>query len=320
MTTGTPSLPVKFPNECETASILLRWSLKDTLSVPTSRRQLTTTTPILRLCIRCCVPAWSLNIDKEGALLIQSGVLSKLCSPQLNRRYLQLVNRLSPTPLSGTLYMPDTRWPISRMPSTLSENSVMGPWKPMVTPPVTESMNVAPFTVGWVVTTTRLDPRYLEATPLSPAHLSLKLSKLLAWVVVPRTKLQVLVTIGPTRAQLPPTPRRETLNSPFLVLRTRLLILSALLKVPSRTPSAKATSLCVKVPRVTTCVRHLTRVEDVIPSSSRATQNGLFILLNLFCPESRLPMARTLIGPRPMVKLATVEHTNRRSRLQNDLG
>ncbi len=159
VTTGTLSLPVSFPNEWETKSILFLWSKKPTFRVPTNRKQLTTTTRMLRLPINSCVPASNLRTERPVALLTQTGVLQRPPNLVLSRPYLQPLNSLPPIPLVATPYIPITKWPINRIPSTLNENIVIGIPPLTVTPPVTDSIKVAPFTVGWVVTTTKLSPR-----------------------------------------------------------------------------------------------------------------------------------------------------------------
>lgn len=159
VTTGMPSLPVTVPSACETKVILRLWPFPELRPLATSRRQLTTTTPTLRRTPRWWVPEWNLKIESVGALLTQSGVSFSGPAVDLRRCYRLGARWFDPMLPLSSFALVTTKCTTSRMVDTLSEKNVMFRLRLIVTPWVTESMNVAPFTEGCVVTTTRLESR-----------------------------------------------------------------------------------------------------------------------------------------------------------------
>ncbi len=139
-------------------------------------------------------------------------------------------------------------------------------------------------------------------------------------VVDPRRPSSVRERTGETRTHLRWRPPRETVKSPFLALRTSLLILITLSNVPALILVVKETSRWVRHPRIRTLVRQVIRVDEVACDDSLRTHALFFTVLNRFRCPSLLMMARTLMGRLPNDSDRTVVHTRRRPGLQNALG
>lgn len=109
-------------------------------------------------------------------------------------------------------------------------------------------------------------------------------------------------------------------NTLFLVHLTSLAMLADLLHDCPRTLAVEWTSLCRMHPRVTTPVRNLMPVVELIPRASRVRHDVLFIPPSLPPVPSCLAMAQRLTGPSLTESLLTVWQTAWRLLAQKVLG
>lgn len=205
---------------------------------------------------------------------------------------------------------------MSRLPDTLSENTVAYRRVRNVMRRVTPRMKVAPFTDGWVVMSMRLDGRSFVASQLRLTKFAGTFAMAFLRRVVPLTPLRVPTIIACTGIQLFARSAESNLN----ILRLAPLSMSLsdlpLVQYLPLTLLAIRTSPCPTVPLPMTPVQHPTPVEAGI-SAIRASIKLRSRTLRGILPLPKWPRsAMRLIGRFLAKSLITALNTTLHRRRQ----